>query len=85
VEVIRFKPGAFGDSETDLECWHIWNRCKEYQSEFTLCGMAFEGIGGGACFEDGKAYETKQGKITCPKCIAQIEFCKSIKAKDIKK
>jgi hypothetical protein len=78
LKVIKFRNNAFDDGEESY--WHVWDVLSG--GEFTLCGDSFEDCSDEVI--EGDAYESKQGKITCPKCIAVIKLCKSIKAKDIK-
>ena len=52
-----------------------------FQGEHTLCGTAFDGDG----FSDELTFIEVKDKITCPDCIKQINFCKSIKASEIEK
>lgn len=82
------KKDAFSSEELANEMMsyvHVMNSVG--QGEHTLCGMAFDGDGVGR-YElgvDEVAFINTNDKITCPDCIKQIEFCKSIKASDYKK
>lgn len=49
-------------------------------SEFTLCGDAFEGDTSPYKDEAGFAWKHhSHGPVTCPRCIAQIKACRGIK------
>jgi len=50
-------------------------------SDRTLCGIAFEGMGGGFSSQA----IIKNGTINCPDCIDIIDFCKNISEKNIKR
>jgi hypothetical protein len=47
-------------------------------TDYTLCGLALEGMGRDSNDEHAMAEETKS-KITCDSCINLIRHCKAIK------
>ena len=55
---------------------------------YTLCGIATEGDEEGPLQSDNacggySAAESTNRRITCPQCIAAIDHCKQIKAREI--
>ncbi len=59
-------------TKIDNPVWHL--SITKSGGNMTLCSGEFYGIGESSC-----TFKTKQGKITCPDCIAEIKFYKSIK------
>lgn len=51
-------------------------------SEYTLCGCAFDGTNTGEPFQD--FVETNK-KINCSDCVSIITSCKSVKESEIKR
>lgn len=46
--------------------------------DYTLCGFSFDG-------EDGEFTEvTTRRRVDCPRCIAIVAACKSVKAREMK-
>lgn len=46
-----------------------------FEDNFTFCGMAI--------IDDGIESEETRKKLTCPRCIAWVDFCKTIKSTQI--
>jgi len=51
-----------------------------YDSEWTLCGAAFEGWG-----SNEQDFVKTRRRATCPDCIEKIKFCKNIKSTEYHK
>ena len=49
-----------------------------FEQNFTFCALAIND-------DYDTPYEHTNKKITCPSCIKWIDYCKSIKEKDIKR
>jgi len=50
-------------------------------SEFTLCGDAFDGGAGVGLPEQAPWDNCKHGPVTCPRCITQINNCRGARVR----
>ena len=51
-------------------------------SEYTLCGDAFDGEAIGLEIDPHAHEPCKHGPVTCPKCIAEIKGIRGVKIKE---